>query len=467
MKKVAVVIGIILLSLVVIVLVLFFVATSTVEPKAYFEEDYYLKTRTSLDSMDLFSATGTIEAGFAKVSITPGLNAAADDHQEGRFVAIPLAGYGGREGKPATGVHDSIFVSAAALTIAGKTIVLVTADLLIMPPNVVDSVTSLLRESGLQREQIFYSATHTHASVGAWGPGFVGKTFAGEENPAVVRWLASRIAQAIQRSIADLRPARIGTGSFTIPSYTRNRLIGVTGTKNNDFSYIVLEQIGSRKAILGSYSAHATVLSEDTWEVSGDYPGYWVRKMESTGFDVALFFAGSVGSQGPLGKGKGFDRASDIGEGLADSLNVRLPDIVLQDSILFTCVSLKMNLPDFNIRLTRERNISTTVSHRLLPLLGDTYLQVVRLGNMIWVTTPSDFSGEYALQLKNSLCVLGYDANVTSFNGSYVGYIVPPRYFYLDEYEPRIMGWFGPNMGEYTMDMIRQLLRAVTETDNI
>ncbi len=467
MKKIAVVTGVILLSLVLILLALFFVTTSSIEPKAYFEEGYYERTKNSLDSVELFTANEPVQAGFAKVSITPGLNSATDDHLEGNFIAMPLAGYGGREGKPATGVHDSIFVSSAALKVGAKTIVFVTADLLIMPPNVVDSVTNLLRDTGLAREQVFYSATHTHASVGAWGPGFVGKTFAGEENPAVVKWLARRIAQAIRESMADLRPGRIGTGNFTIPIYTRNRLIGKSGTKNNDFSYIVLEQTGSRRAILGSYSAHATVLGEDTWEISADYPGYWTRKMERMGFDFALFFAGSVGSQGPLGKGKGFERAKDIGEGLADSLNTRLSTLALHDSVLFSCVSLKMDLPDFNIRLTRQRNISTSVSHRLLPLFGDTYLQVVRLGNMIWITTPSDFSGEYALQLKNSLGALGYDANVTSFNGSYVGYIVPPRYFYLDEYEPKIMGWFGPNMGEFTMDMIRQLLREVTETDNI
>ena len=29
------------------------------------------------------------------------------------------------------------------------------------------------------------------------------------------------------------------------------------------------------------------------------------------------------------------------------------------------------------------------------------------------------------------------------------------------------MGWFGPHMGEYTMDMMRQLSRAMTEADNI
>ena len=85
------------------------------------------------------------------------------------------------------------------------------------------------------------------------------------------------------------------------------------------------------------------------------------------------------------------------------------------------------------------------------------YLQAIRIGQMVWVSTPGDFSGEYAVQIKNNLAVNGFMSNVSSFNGSYLGYIIPGRYFYMNEYEPRTMGWFGPNMGDYTMDVIRRI----------
>lgn len=84
---------------------------------------------------------------------------------------------------------------------------------------------------------------------------------------------------------------------------------------------------------------------------------------------------------------------------------------------------------------------------------------------MVWITTPCDFSGEYALQIKNSLAAKGFNANISSFNGSYVGYIIPGRYFYLDEYESKLMGWFGPNMGEYTVDLIRRITDIVTKKE--
>lgn len=81
----------------------------------------------------------------------------------------------------------------------------------------------------------------------------------------------------------------------------------------------------------------------------------------------------------------------------------------------------------------------------------------------MWFTTPSDFSGEFALQIKDALANKGYHANITSFNGSYVGYIIPGKYFYFDSYEPKTMGWFGPNMGEYTFEMLRHLSNAVNQ----
>lgn len=471
MKKVAIILGIVVGTIILLIALAFFLGTSSsTETVSYFDADYYHKTLARLDSIKAKNVTqrkARVQAGFAKLSITPELSSTGDDYKQGKFHHVPLAGYGGREGKPATAIHDSIFVQAAALKIGDQTVIFVSSDLLIMPPNIVDSVTALLAKEKINREQVYYSATHTHSSLGAWGTGYVGELFAGKENSSLEKWLTLRISQVITSAVRDLRPARIASGTFPVGRFTSNRLIGESGTKNNDFSFITLEQTGHKKAVLGSYSAHATTLSADNWEISADYPGYWTRKMEGAGIDYAMFFAGSVGSQSPSGEGSGFEKAKYIGEALADSLSVHLQTITMSDTVSFSALALKMHLPEYNIRLTTNRELTSYISRKLLPFSDNTYLQAVRLGNMIWISTPSDFSGEYALQLKNSLAQYGYQANVTSFNGSYVGYIVPGRYFYLDEYEPKVMGWYGPNMGEYTIDLIRQLSRVMTEADNI
>ena len=140
-----------------------------------------------------------------------------------------------------------------------------------------------------------------------------------------------------------------------------------------------------------------------------------------------------------------------------------MKDIKLSDKIVFSALSLKMSLPDYNMRITTNTNLTSFLSRKLMPPPRNVYLQAARIGDMIWITTPADFSGEYALQIKNSLAVRGFMANITSFNGNYVGYIIPGRYFYLDEYESKLMGWFGPNMGEYTVDLIGRIVKIVTK----
>jgi len=465
MKRFLKILGIILLSLTLI----FFLSTSFVKRSSYFDEEYYKNTVVRIDSFraETLIINDSVQAGFARVSITPFLNSSEDNQNEGKFVQVPLAGYGDRKGKPATGVHDSIFVRTVAFKINNQILVLISADLLIMPPNIADSVTLMLAAEGIRREQLVFSATHTHSSLGGWGPGFIGKQFSGVENKNLERWLVHQISRSVTSAISDLKVARIGSGCFDAEDFTRNRVIGESGTKNNDFCFISVEQRGHRKAIIGSFSAHATTVGSDNMEISADYPGYWARKIEATSADNALFFAGSVGSQSPAGKGDKFEKSEYIGEALADSVNKYLQHMELNYKITFSYVSLKMELPDYHIRLTPKINLSSFLSGKLMPPPENVYVQAIRIGNMVWITTPADFSGEYALQIKNALAIKGFNSNVSSFNGSYVGYVVPGRYFYLNEYESRLMGWFGPDMGEYTMDMIRQISEVVTGSDNL
>ncbi len=456
-------IGITLGVVIVLLLVLYFSATGPVVNTPYFESEYFKKSCAEIDSLknSTIPSQGKLFAGFAKVSITPTLKSETDDIATGEFVQLPLAGFGARKGAPATAVHDSIFIKAVALKVNNTLAVFVGADLLIMPPNITDSVIIVLSNKGIKRNQIFLSATHTHSSLGGWGPGFMGKQFAGDENKNLEKWLVQQISNAILKAVADLRPAAIKTGDFDAAEYTRNRLIGELGTTNDDFSYIFIRQNEGKKAVIGSFAAHSTCMGHRNMEISGDYPGYWQRKMENTTVDYALFMAGSVGSQTNAGKGEGFEKPRFIGESLADSTIVHLINYETTDTVLLATATIKLNLPEYHFRITTTRNLTTGISKKLMPQPDNAVLQAIRLGSMIWITAPCDFSGEYALQLKNKLAVKGIDANVTSFNGSYLGYIIPGRYFYLNEYEPKTMGFFGPTMGDYTFDLINQMTNVL------
>ncbi len=302
MKRAAIITGISLLFLLILVIS----ATSFVKRTSFYDEHYYKNTQVKIDSIKnvCFSESDSISAGFAKVSITPSLGNTIENYSEGSFIQVPLAGFGDRKGKYATGIHDSIFVKAVALKVRSQLIVIISTDLLIIPPNITDSVMVLLSKDGIRRDQLFFSATHSHSSLGGWGPGYFGQEFAGKENKNIQKWIVFQIRKAVNEAVADLSPASIGSGSFDAGSYTKNRVVGEAGTKNDEFSYIVLEKINGKKAVIGSFSGHATTLGGDNLEVSSDYPGYWVRKTEEEYADLAMFSAGSVGSQSVSGKGR-------------------------------------------------------------------------------------------------------------------------------------------------------------------
>ena len=338
----------IFLGFLAIIAIVLFWALEKVDYTPYFKTDYYTSTRSRLDSLSnlLTVEDGAVEVGFAKVSITPTINASQEQPPKGIFEQVPLAGFGDRKGKPAEGIHDSIFVKAVALKVDDNLLVLVGSDLLIMPPTVSEGALKLVKtQAGILRSQVFFSATHTHSSLGAWSEGLVGEQFAGSANPELVNWLAHQVSETILQSVHDLQPGRIGIGKFEAADFVRNRLVGELGTKDPDFIFVKAQQSTGKNAILGSFDAHATTLGGWNMQVSADYPGYWQRKLESQGVDLAVFFAGSVGSHSAAGKGEKFEKPRYIGEALADSVTKYSATLPLSDHLSLGVMTLKMDLP--------------------------------------------------------------------------------------------------------------------------
>jgi len=268
--------GIISVIVFVIIVSTFFLVTRPVDHTPFYETEYF---RTALEDIGQLNRTtqtvyDSVQAGFARVSLTPELNCPVDVSSEGKFKQVPLAGYGKRNGKYASGVHDSIFVKAIALKIGTKRLVMVGADMLILPPHLTDSITNILESKGINRDEVFYSATHTHSGIGAWGPGYLGEEFAGKYNANIQKWIVDQFAKAVVSSLKELKPASIGSGMFKAGHFIRNRLVDSLGITNPDFDYLLITQTNGNKAVIGSFSAHSTTLGAQNMLISGDYPGY-------------------------------------------------------------------------------------------------------------------------------------------------------------------------------------------------
>jgi hypothetical protein len=447
-------------GLFVLVVALLLAALDAVDHRPYLRAPYYTETKARLDARTATNrlAQGELAAGFGRVRLTPGVNAVGDDPAQGQFRSVPLAGYGNRKGKPATGVHDDLFVKAVALQVGERVGVMVGADALIIPAEVSETAArQVAREFKLAREQLYLSATHTHASLGGWGEGPVAEAFAGGFQPGIRAWFADRIVAAVREAMGDLKPAAFGHGRFTAREFVRNRLVGDLGRVDPEFTYAVVKQKDGKVAVLGSYAAHATVLSSDLMEFSGDWPGCWQQAVEQATGGVAVFLAGGMGSHSPVPGDRGFAGAQRMGQALAARLLAHLPATPLTNRIAFGIVGVDVALPPANVRVTDGLRLRPWVARRLLGAREQAFLQVFRVADLLWMSAPCDFSGELALDLKDGLRARGADAAITSFNGDYVGYVIPGRYYHLGGYEPRLMSFFGPNVPDYFEEVMRTL----------
>src|SRR5512138_561813 len=103
-----------------------------VDYSPYHMENYYTATIARLPSPGTsLSVTGELHAGFGRALLTPRI--AGGQAASNRFGAAPLAGYGARKGRAATGVHDDIYVKAVAFKVKDLLGVIVGAEALIIP----------------------------------------------------------------------------------------------------------------------------------------------------------------------------------------------------------------------------------------------------------------------------------------------------------------------------------------------
>jgi neutral ceramidase len=448
-KKAARIVARVLVGLLLLMGIAAFVCLDRVDYRPYFREPYYKTTvarlRGAAETNRL--ARGELLVGFGSAKLTPDF-------------PLPLAGYGDRKGAIVTNVHDDVFVKAVAIRVGERTGIMFGCDALIVPREVADeAVFAWGRYSGnsISRQQLYFSATHTHCSLGGWGEGVVGEAFAGKFDPRSRAHFVGCILAAAAEALRDIKPAEFGHGSFVAREFVRNRLVGELGKVDPEFSYAIFKQTDGRTGVMGSFSAHATVLGGSVLEYSGDYPGEWQRAVEMATGGFAMFLGGGVGSHGPVAGERGFRGTERMGRGLAEMMLKQIGETTMTNSIAFGILAVDVVMPELNERVTDTIRLRPWLTKKLLPEVKDSFVQAFRLGDMIWISTPCDYSGELALGIKDMLRARGFAGVVTSFNGDYVGYVIPSRYYHLNGYEPRIMSFYGPYVPDYLDELARTL----------
>lgn len=394
----------------------------------------------------------TLLAGFGRAEITPKLG-------------CKLVGYGGRD-QGATAVHDPLLARALVIENEGGCWGLVSVEICYLSDRTVAAIRSAVTAAtGIPGEHLLIATTHTHA---------------GPHDGHAHNWdrpLPELIADAVIAAFAARQPAQIGSGAGFLYGYSINRRWldrpvdpGVTVLRVDDAA-------GNILGLWCNFACHSVVLGSDNLQLSGDWPGYAMTKLEATlgGGATCLFTQGGSGNINPLVAGVRQQLRSGktiraIGEvsayyGRADDPNqwnigdrkggtfaevAELGDAFAEEvAYIAGRITTTTELPLWSQQVTVNAAAAagehpTRPTAPLLteqPLFTDpdnipAAIMLLQIGELLLVTQPGEVFTETAIDLKIKLRALGYrnPALVTYANG-FLLYLPEPDDFPEGGYE--------------------------------
>ena len=272
--------------------------------------------------------TGTLQAGAAKIDITPAADA-----------ALPMSGYAGRK-EGFKGIHDPIYARAIVVSDGTRHAAIVSWELIGVPHAVWEELSQrIAKETGIQPEYLQLTAVHNHAAPSPFG-------LYGNDSPksaAYTTRLMDATVEAVKQAKANLQPARMGIGSGTAHvninrreySADRGWFLGFNPDGPSDKTVTVIRfdaLSGKPIALFINYPVHVVVMGPENYQISGDLAGatsryvenYYRRKPEeaprsdagplirlppeaATDGVVALWTSGAAGDQNPISLARGSD----------------------------------------------------------------------------------------------------------------------------------------------------------------
>lgn len=421
----------------------------------------------------------TLLAGFGRVDITPKLS-------------CKLVGYGGRE-QGATAVHDPLQARSLVIENESGCWGLLSADLCYLSePSVTAIRQAVTAQTGIPGTHLLISTTHTHAGPHDRHPD-------NWERP-----LPEIMADAVSAAFNARQPAQIGSGAGFLYGYSINRRWldrpvdpGVTVLRVDDAA-------GNILGLWCNFACHSVVLGSDNLQLSGDWPGYAMTKLEATlgTGTTCLFTQGGSGNINPLvagvrqqlrndvtiraigevsayygqaddpnqwsigdRKGGTFAEVAELGDAFAEEAAYIAKRIVTTPSAPLWSQQVTVNAaadPDEHpikptAPLLTEQPIVTDASN--IPA----EIMLLQIGDLMLVTQPAEVFTETAIDLKIRLRALGYQtpALVTYTNG-FLLYLPEPGDFPEGGYEVRwavslgLSKQFQPRVREAILPILQQ-----------
>ncbi|MDH5228935.1 MAG: neutral/alkaline non-lysosomal ceramidase N-terminal domain-containing protein [Gammaproteobacteria bacterium] len=430
---------------------------------AYQQSTYYTETQRRLQQQHFDRRASPLQAGYGRVDITPNK-------------AIALGGFNARQLKNFESVAHRVYAQAISLSNQEQIVTIIAVEWLLPLPDIIDAVAE---KTGLSREQLFFTASHTHAGPGAYAKGLIGESVLGAYDAEYFSILADKLARVVLDSRYAMQPIQLQYQRIDLkPTLANQLLVNQLDDQSPAHGRIhllkLLDQHQQNLAMLLSFGAHPTLLDATNHSLSGDYPGLLQYKLSQQMNTPVLFAAGAVAGimpQTTMSQSIEKDQQKTI-----ETYSDRLVSIILRaeekppssaefvlhqwqqahaviDSHLFN-----LDLPTAHFRISKNTRLSPYMVHSLFHQSQQSYVHLLRLGPVMLMGFPGDYSGELAQRLEQNRPD-DLQAWAISFNGDYIGYLMPSDRYDQHHYTVTRSSVYGRWLGDYFTDIAQQALK--------
>jgi hypothetical protein len=251
-----------------------------------------------------------------------------------------MGGFAART-RPSEGTAMPLYVKALAIEHReGNRIVLIVGEVLGYSESLASQVAERVEEEhGVTRDQLLFSATHTHsgpfikrARPGAW-------ELDPKEQELVDLYadkLVEYTVEAVGNSLATMEPAQLSFGKTTAEFASNRRVVtdegvgfGVSPEAPVDHSVPVLtarDLRGELQAVVFGYACHNTTLGPDNYLYHGDFAGVAHSWLEARHPGALAFFVTGCGADINPNPRRGMDIVQRHGEDLAGTVEELLKE---------------------------------------------------------------------------------------------------------------------------------------------
>lgn len=376
------------------------------------------------------AAEAGLQVGFGRTNITPGFS-------------VALQG-GNYKNRMSQGVLDTLYATCIAIKSGEEIVLLYTIDVKLMTGGFVEPMkTAISMKTGVPKDNIFLSATHTHSGPAVRYSWDGSARYLNEFNDNVVgaaelaiRDLAAATMYAggvMTEGLAYVRHYYLLDGSVGGPNFGKDGMPRQSHVRDADaeLQLVKFQREDKKDILMMSLGAHCTMNGQETdLMLSADYPAPAREYIENNNSDMLVaFFQGASGDQVPSSSvdSKSTSEYREHGQRLAKYAMDALPNLkaVEGDGIGFAnqTMTYPTNKKDldktegFNGRF-EEKWIAT---RKALPPTRDMVLRAVTVGNLGFVFAPYEMFGEQGRYIKdNSPLDLTFIATCGEGNNSYL-----------------------------------------------